>query len=106
MREARPHLDCALECGGMPDRIYTMQLPTCATVAAMSCEICDQVERSAERLKREWEHSRGLLEELSGVIDREKYNRLKRLTDEAGLEYELAVTELEQHIAAFHAAVN
>jgi hypothetical protein len=72
----------------------------------MDCAACDQLKRSVDRLKREYEHSRGLLDESLGVMDAEAYTRRKRLVDEARLEYQLALNELEQHMTTSHTSVH
>ena len=86
--------------------ILARRFSACASVAQWDCDRCELLKRSVDRLKREWEHSRGLLQELQGVMGAEAYSRAKVLVDEARLEYQLALNELEQHTATSHTSVN
>ena len=75
-------------------------------IAPAVCDHCDELKRSAEILQREFENDMAWLSEIEQTVGIEAWKMLKRMTDAARLEYELARTELEQHVAAVHPVVN
>jgi hypothetical protein len=63
----------------------------------MDCLTCEQLTAEFERLERHYATARGHLDGFSGISNAELYNRMRRESDDARLEFEVSRIELERH---------